>query len=124
MNKKILEFGQAVSVTPGALHDDVAKEMLLKMANQTQHVLSHIKDIEFIGDIQILDGPSADMLGRFVSKGYYFQAASDGYDILRAHFKCREEHVPHVLTQEYIFGLMEQYMKEKIEREKEEEEDY
>jgi hypothetical protein len=121
MDKKILEFGQAVSVMPGALPDDVAKEMLLKMANQTQHVLSHIKDIEFIGDIQILDGPSVDMLGRFGSKGYYFQAASDGYDILRAHFKCREEHVPRVLTKEYIFELMERYVRDNMSEDKEEE---
>lgn len=120
MDKKILEFGKAVSVMPGSLNNEMAREMLLKMAVQDQHVLSHIKDIEFIGDIQILDGPQTDMLGRFASKGYYFQAASDGYEILRSHFKCREEHVPRVLTKEYIFGLMEQYVRANMQEEEEE----
>ena len=111
MQKIEREFGNQVFVTSslsGALGDDAIKDQVLRMAENEQYVLSHIKDMEFVGDIEVLES-SADLLNRFKSVGYRFKIKSNGYDILKNHFECRKEHVPYEITLDFINQMIKRY---------------
>lgn len=110
--KEVIEFGEAVFVSP-VLNDamnqnDMVKQMLDMQCNKVKYALDYITDMEYIGDVEYIDG-TTDPLQRIVTKGYRFKAASHGYEVLKRHFKCKERHEPRELTLEYISDVIERY---------------
>lgn len=112
ITKDIIEFGEAVFVSTllndAMNQEDIVKQMLDMQCNNVKYALDYITDMEYIGDVEYVDG-TADMLGRLVTKGYRFKAASNGYKVLERHFKCKEKHEPRELTLEYISDVIERY---------------
>jgi hypothetical protein len=107
--KNVIEFGNEVMVSLLMNNDEVVDNVLTSHLNGVKHALDYITDVEYLGDVEFATDSQLDPLGRFITKGYRFKVASEGYNVLQRHFKCKEKHEPHELTLEYITDLIERY---------------
>ena len=123
IDSPIREFGNALYLSKEMAErtdESTIKQMVMQMAQTEQAVLSNIKDMRFIGDIEVVKS-SADMLNRFYNVGYRFKIQSIGYDILKEHFRCRSEHIPSEITLEFINKMIERYAQQQADKEYEDE---
>lgn len=123
IDSPIREFGNMVTISTRMAegHDDLILEQTIKqMAETEKAVLSNIKDMRFIGEIETFKS-TPDVLGRFIAMGYKFKIQSVGYDILKNHFECRKEHVPSEITLEFINKMIERYAQQQADKEYEDE---
>lgn len=123
IDSPIREFGNALYLSKEMAErtDDAStKQMVMQMAQAEQAVLSNIKDMKFIGDIEVVKS-SPDILKRFYNIGYRFKIQSVGYDILKEHFRCRSEHIPSEITLEFISRMIERYAQQQADKEYEDE---
>lgn len=119
----VREFGNMVTLSTRMAegHDDLVMEQMVKqMAETEKAVLSNIKDMEFLGEIETFKS-APDILNRFIAFGYKFKIRSVGYDILKAHFECRKEHIPSEITLEFINKMIERYAQQQADKEYEDE---
>lgn len=116
-NKPAHEFGEAITYTvrlDEALVDkDLPKQMLERQAEALKTTLGYITDMEF-GDIAYVQGPTTDLLGRTKALGYHFLGYSVGYSLLQKHFECKKQHVPYIITPEFIATIIEQYKEQEV----------
>lgn len=115
----IREFGSTTGITSSmfdSMSKDAIREIILEQAKREQNILSNIKDMQFVGDIEVFEN-KADILDRFVTMGWKFKVQSLGYDVLKNYFECRKQHIPRTITLEFIEDMIQRYAQQEVEKE-------
>jgi len=111
----IHEFGKMVGntySTDGQI-DEVTKSIAESDAASFKRVMENIKDVHWIKEPEVLEGPITDALRRYRTVGWHGLMASQGYVELRQHFEselaCRKEHMPKTVTLKFIARLAKEW---------------
>lgn len=104
-----VEFGNVATFTarPG-INWDMDKH-LLDQAHHALAGLEWIKDLVWLQEPHVVHGPRHQVNG-FHSVGWYAKFNSEGYTHLKKHFACKREHVPGIITLEWLGRMMERYV--------------
>ena len=109
----VIELGNAVMLSRriGVGIDQIAKDVLNHDIDKTKEMLDNLKDMHYVEECHIIEGPSVDKLQRFRSLGWYGKISSPGYTKLQEHFKCRQEHIPYKITWKFIWRMTKTKLK-------------
>ena len=106
----IREYGNVVMMSNAY---DIDNPILAKMREadvaRLQEILDICGDAEIVENFHAVEGPVIDPLGRMRPYGWYGRFASANYDKLSAHFACRRNHIPEIVTLEFINEMIERY---------------
>ena len=122
----VIEFGRSVMLSGYIAESGIeqADEMLRHDYKMQEALLDHLKVVHYVEPFHILESTEMDSLGRFQARGWYGRFAAPGYTAFQEHFKCRRSHFNNDPDFKYVWYIIKLWVKGKLSKEDEEDEDY